>query len=379
MRSAAVVLLTLVAQASAQTAFTYQGRLDSLGDAAGGVYDMRFSLYDGVSSPTQIGPTQCVDNIVVTDGIFTATIDFGAQFNGAAARFLEIAVREDIGLTCASPDLFTVLAPRQQITSTPRATAAKFATALVRPNGTGAGVVNVTDTGLVGVGTAAPVASLHVAGGDIVAGPLGKEWIFHTRPSFNGEFLHITDADNGIFQFQRGLIVHENGSVGIGAVPNGSSRLFVNGQIGLTPTFRVKSLHGASFLPDTVGRETGGFGRYSSAGVSGYFGDFIAPVELPDGCQVQRIDLTFVDNRTTDFTLTFGRTSATTGIASSITSVSTNGQSSAVRVVGVDLAGFGIGNNSNAYWLKADLDSFGGDVHQIVAVRITYTVTSPLP
>lgn len=383
MRVAAVLVsLMLVAQASAQTSFTYQGRLESLGDAAGGVYDMRFSLYDGASSPTQIGATQCVDNIVVTDGIFSATLDFGAQFAGAAPRFLEIAVREDIGLTCASPDLFTVLAPRQQITSTPRATAAKFATALVRPNGTGAGVVNVTDLGLVGIGTAAPLAHLHVAVGDIVAGALGEEWIFHTRPTFGGDFLHITDADNGIFQFQRGLIVHENGSVGIGAIPDGSRKLFVNGQIGVSPTFRVKSIHGVSFLPDVVGRDTSGWGSYDVTGVTGYGagGDrFVAPVELPDGCQVQRIDMTFVDNRTTDFTLIFGRTSTTNGGVTNIASVSTTGQSGLVRVTGVDLGGFGIGNNSNVYWLSADLNSFGFDVHKIVGVRIQYTVTSPLP
>tara|TARA_R110000782_G_scaffold12913_1_gene38200 strand:- start:7209 stop:8351 length:1143 start_codon:yes stop_codon:yes gene_type:complete len=380
MRVAAVLLsLIFVAQSFAQTSFTYQGRLESLNTAANGLYDMRFRLYNDASSSTQTGTTQCLNNITIVDGVFTANLDFGAQFAGSQPRFLEIEVRQDTGSACSDPSGFTVLAPRHMITSAPRATAALVATGLVRPDGTG--VVNLTNDGLVGISTTAPVARLHVADGDIVAGPLGKEWIFHTRPSFNGEFLHITDADNGVFQFQRGLIVHENGSVGIGAVPDGSRKLFVNGQIGVPPTFRTKSIHGASFLPDVVGRESG-WGYYGVSGLRGYgigAGVFTAPVELPDGCQVQRIDLTFIDDRPTDITLTFGRTSTTTGAVANIASFTTSGVSNAVRVAGVDLGGYGIGNNSNVYWLTANLESFSTNVHQIIAVRIQYTVTSPLP
>ncbi len=392
MRVAAVLaLVVLIAQASAQTSFTYQGRLDALGDPANGLYDMRFRLYDGPNTPAQLGPTQCLDNVSVTDGVFTTTLDFGSQFTGSGDRFLEIEIRQDTGLTCGNLSGFTLLAPRQQIMSAPRATVAMVAssasiatvaTALIRPDGTTPNVVNVTNAGNVGVGTAAPVARLHVAGGDIVAGATGKEWMLHTRSSFNGEFLQITDADNGIFQFQRGLFVHENGSVGIGAVPDGSRKLFVNGQIGIPPTFRVKSIHGASFLPDVVSRDLSGWGYYDVSGVTGYGagGDrFVAPVELPDFCQVQRIEMTFVDNRTTDFTLIFGRTLTTNGNVANVASVSTSGQSGLVRVVGVDLGGYSISNNSAVYWLSADLNSFGNDIHKIIAVRIQYTITSPLP
>jgi len=396
--AAAVFSLCLIVQASAQpqqpaltpTSFTYQGELRSLGVAANGLHDMRFRLYEAANNnnPPQLGPTLCVDNITVTDGKFTATLDFGAQFTGAEARLLEVEVRPDIGLTCSNLAGFTVLAPRQQVTSTPRATSAlvattalsaTVATALVRPNGSGTGVVNVTNAGNVGVGTAAPVAKLHVAAGDIVAGASGEEWMIHTRASFGGDFLQITDADNGAFQFQRGLFVHENGSVGIGAIPDGGRKLFVNGQIGFPPVFRTKTIAGVSFLPDIVGSDSGAFGRYDPSGMEGFFGNFIVQVELPNGCQVHRIDLTYVDSRPSDFTLTFGRTSTTTGVVSNITSVTTSGQNTNVRLAGVDLAGFSIGNNSNVYWLSANLNSFGAEIHKIIAVRIQYTVTSPLP
>ena len=395
---ATIIALCLAAQAVAQpialpTAFTYQGQLTSSGVPASGLHDLRFRLYDSTSSTTQLGPTICLDNVNVTDGRFSAALDFGAQFAGTQPRFLEIEVRRDTILACNNLAGFTVLAPRQQITAAPRATSAlaattadsaTVATALVRPDGTGSAVVNATNTGNVGIATAAPGARLHVADGDIIAGVLNREWMIHTRSSFGGDFLQITDADNGTFQFQRGLIVHENGSVGIGAVPDGTRKLFVNGQIGMVPTFRVKSIHGAAFMPDIAGRDTGtgGFGYYDVLGVRGYGignGVFVAPVELPDGCQVQRIDLTYADTRPTDFTLTFGRTSTTTGVVSTITSVSSSGQAAGIRVAGVDLVGFGIGNGSNVYWLSANLQSFGSELHQIVAVRITYTVTSPVP
>jgi hypothetical protein len=66
-----------------------------------------------------------------------------------------------------------------------------------------------------GIGTNNPAANLHVTG-DILAGALNEEWLFHTRSSNGGDFLHITDRQAGTPQFQRGLAIHSNGGVGIG-------------------------------------------------------------------------------------------------------------------------------------------------------------------
>jgi hypothetical protein len=116
--TAIISLLLLVSTAAGQTtAFTYQGKLTDSGNLANGNYDLQFKLFDALSAGTQLGTTQSLSPVAVTNGIFTVTLDFGACptcFNGAA-RFLEIAVRPTGGGS------FTTLSPRQPITSAPYA------------------------------------------------------------------------------------------------------------------------------------------------------------------------------------------------------------------------------------------------------------------
>ena len=104
-------LATLFAQG---TAFTYQGRLNDGGGQANGSYDFTFSLWNAASGPAQVGGTVATAATAVSNGVFTATLDFGNQVPGAD-RWLEIGVRTNGG------GAFTTLAPRQPITSTPYA------------------------------------------------------------------------------------------------------------------------------------------------------------------------------------------------------------------------------------------------------------------
>lgn len=114
---AAIVVLFSIAifanYARAQsTAFTYQGSLKNGGVAANGNYDFEFVLFDALSGGTQLGSPIAQNSVAVSNGIFSVTLDFGGQFPGAN-RFLEIHVRQTGGGT------FTVLTPRQPITSAP--------------------------------------------------------------------------------------------------------------------------------------------------------------------------------------------------------------------------------------------------------------------
>jgi hypothetical protein len=107
------------------SAFTYQGRLDLNGAPANGYYDFMFRL---LNDPTNgvVAPVIPVNlAVLVTNGLFTTGMDFGAEnFNGAN-RWLEINVRTNGG----GP--FTTLAPRQLLTPSPYAVAANTASNLL--------------------------------------------------------------------------------------------------------------------------------------------------------------------------------------------------------------------------------------------------------
>ena len=109
-------LLTLHAQG---TAFTYQGRLNNTGGPANGSYDFKFTLFaTNISGSAVAGP---VTNsaAAVSNGLFTAAIDFGAGIFNGGTNWLEIAVRTN------GSSGFNTLTPRQQLTPAPYAITAE--------------------------------------------------------------------------------------------------------------------------------------------------------------------------------------------------------------------------------------------------------------
>lgn len=96
------------------TGFTFQGSLRNGTVAADGDHDFEFRLFDSLAGGTQIGSTIAVNDVAVSDGVFSVRLNFGSQFPGAV-RFLEIRVRPS-----GQPG-FTVLSPRQLINSAPYA------------------------------------------------------------------------------------------------------------------------------------------------------------------------------------------------------------------------------------------------------------------
>lgn len=120
---AGISLLALVyfispSWAMAQSAaFTYQGRLTEAGSPANNTYDMQFKLFNtpDVGTGEELG-TVTKTNVDVSNGVFTVVLDFGEDVFDGSDRFLEIAIRP-----AGSIDPYTVLAPRQPITSSPYA------------------------------------------------------------------------------------------------------------------------------------------------------------------------------------------------------------------------------------------------------------------
>lgn len=104
------------------TEFTYQGRLVDGSLGANGTYEMRFRLFDAETGGTQQPqPTPITleftvagsNPVTVSNGVFTVRLDFSNAAFPGAARFLEISVRR------TASDPFTVLDPRQPVTSAP--------------------------------------------------------------------------------------------------------------------------------------------------------------------------------------------------------------------------------------------------------------------
>ncbi|MGD0253071.1 MAG: hypothetical protein ABSC01_10300 [Verrucomicrobiota bacterium] len=108
------------------TAFMYQGRLNDGGNPAGGIYDLRFTIYDSTNIPgTVIAGPLTNSATAVSNGLFTVTLDYGPGVFTGLDRWLDIGVR-----TNGSINAFTVLVPRQHLTPVPYAIFANTASNL---------------------------------------------------------------------------------------------------------------------------------------------------------------------------------------------------------------------------------------------------------
>jgi hypothetical protein len=98
------------------TGFTYQGRLTDGGPPANGFYDLRFGLFNANSGPSQVGPVLTNAYTVVSNGLFTVTLDFGANAFDGTARWVELGARAYGG----GGD-FTPFSPRLPLLASPYA------------------------------------------------------------------------------------------------------------------------------------------------------------------------------------------------------------------------------------------------------------------
>jgi hypothetical protein len=111
-----LALIIGIDEVSAQgTAFTYQGELQNSNRAANGTFNIEFFLFNtNISGASVAGPV--IDNgVTVSNGLFTATVDFGPGVFNGATNWLEIGVETN------GASGFTTLLPRQQVTPTPYA------------------------------------------------------------------------------------------------------------------------------------------------------------------------------------------------------------------------------------------------------------------
>jgi hypothetical protein len=75
------------------TAFTYQGKLTDGGPSANGLYDFEFTLFDAAIAGNHVAGPLTIGPLGVTNGLFTAELDFGPGAFTGEARWLGTAVR----------------------------------------------------------------------------------------------------------------------------------------------------------------------------------------------------------------------------------------------------------------------------------------------
>jgi hypothetical protein len=161
-------LSTLHAQG---TAFTYQGRLNDGANPANGAYDLTFTLFNALNGGAVLGTTNVFNDVVISDGLVTVMLDYGARFDGNA-RWLQIAVRPG-----ASTGPYTNVTPRQALLPAPYAmtagtvpdgaiTGAKVDATTVQRRVTGTAPVGSFITGINADGSVTAAAG---SGGDIWA------------------------------------------------------------------------------------------------------------------------------------------------------------------------------------------------------------------
>ncbi len=223
--STVALLSTLNSQllaAPVGTAFTYQGKLADGANPANGIYDLRFTLYDALAGGSAVGGPLTNSAAAVTNGTFTATLDFGAGVFGASARWLEIGVRTN------GSGAFVTLAPRQPLTPSPYALyapsagAAATASSVAAANVTGtlalsqlpAGLITNNGTGvtLAGTFTGSGVGITNV-NADLVDGQHGAFYqnaanltsgaLADARLSANVPLLNASQSFTGTNRFQR--------------------------------------------------------------------------------------------------------------------------------------------------------------------------------
>lgn len=238
------------------TAFTYQGRLTDGGDNAQGFFDLRFRLFDAPQGGANVGGMIATNGVLVTNGLFAVTLDFGAFPFEGAGRWLQIQAATN------GAGQFATLSPRQPVTSAPQANYASRAG-------------NVSD----GVITAAKIASGQVVKSvngltDAISLVAGN----NVTLTPNGNTLTIDANGDGAFSLNGTSAYYNRGRVGIGTSAPGHA-LDVAGEINAAGAFVTSAAY------------TGGYGtvltvphyfrqRLLSCYWNGEVGDYV-DIEVP--------------------------------------------------------------------------------------------------
>jgi hypothetical protein len=259
----ALMTFGAIHHAAAQgTAFTYQGRLNDSGQCANGQFDLQFELYGSAAGGTPLyASTTITSDVLVTNGLFAVTLDFGPGVFTGTTYYLETDVRTN------SPGAglpYTALAPRLQILPVPYAVYAETAGSAANFSGSVGGNVQGSQdaTVVVSVGgqTAANIGRGVIAANSATPSNAPNSIVERdSNGNFSASALTLSGGlnmpDPAVFYSGSNIFLIEEGSLYLGK--NGGSAV-------INP---LDTLHNTGFGDYALNNEatTGSGGGYNTA------------------------------------------------------------------------------------------------------------------
>jgi hypothetical protein len=217
------------------TAFAFQGRLFDAGAPANGKYDLRLNLYDGITGGALVAGPVTNSAVVVSNGLFSTVIDFGAGIFTGPRRFLEVGARSN---TVAVG--FTVITPRQELLPFPYGVTAENVSGAIPASqltgtlptyalaGTYGNTVNFNNPGNSFSGSGSGLTGVVTGLNGLTQG-IGLVPGANVTLATNGNILTISATGAGIWSMNGTSAYYGSGNVGIGTASPGYT-LEVNGQ-----------------------------------------------------------------------------------------------------------------------------------------------------
>ncbi len=186
------------------TACTYQGQLVSSGAPASGTYNLTFSLFNDTNSfVSPVAGPVTNNGVLVVNGLFTVTIDFGSSVWNGQTNWLEIGVETN------GANSFTTLTPAQQLTPVPYAIFAE------------------SSSNLLGALPASQLTTVSDGFGNFFVGLSGNSTTTGPFNTANGDGALIANT-SGSYNTAYGALTLQNNATGSYNTANGAYALLAN-------------------------------------------------------------------------------------------------------------------------------------------------------
>ncbi len=404
------------AAASTGSAFTYQGNLEKSGSGVSDTCSFDFKLYDAATGGNQVGSTVSKSGVSVSNGKFTAELDFGSSAFNGDARYLDVQVQ------CTGDFGMVALSPRTALNGTPYALSLRPGVDVNGSDATGRifGAVNNDTTGsnaaiygesksaagagisgwntnssggygIYGNSTASGGTPYGVYGIASDAGSATSYGVYGKSNSSFGTGVGGISPQNGVYGEASntsgatwGVYGKSNSASGYGVYSSGNAH--VEGQLTWKAMTGTISIPGLAFQPfDGAGilvRDISGGGvtPSSSSSVLSY-----APIQLPNNATVTKLSFYWADSSNSNGNVSLYRTDMQgneNAMAAAFSSGGSSGGGGGTTVTSssstTTISSAAIDNTAYSYYLYLNLpiDSNGASI-KAYGVTVEYTITQP--